>query len=116
MPRPAVPHARRLTSLLLLLAFVATGQGVAALELAWHVGHVEDQHERAPHAEAAGGGSHGDNCQLTVGHTDGRLPVLPGAAALPACPAALLLAGPADPLPGAGRTAPTQSRAPPIPG
>lgn len=107
-------RARRLCSLILLAAFVATGQGVAALELAWHVGHVDDQHERVPHVEAAGGASHGDTCQLTVAQSDGRLPVL--ASKAPARPQS----GGSVQVPalegflGACQVPPTQSRAPPI--
>lgn len=109
-------RARRLLSLVLLAAFVATGQGVSALELAWHVGHVDDQHERAPHVEAAGGASHGDTCQLTVAHSDGRLPILPSAAPAIAQAGGSPLVGPADGLFNACQAAPTRSRAPPIVG
>lgn len=107
-------RARRLLSLVLLAAFVATGQGVAGLELAWHMGHLDDQHERAPHFEAAGGASHADICQLTVAHPDGRLPVRPSAAPAVAEAGGSPLAGPADGPFSSCRTAPARSRAPPI--
>lgn len=114
MPASVGRCTRRLLSLLLLAAFVATGQGVAGLELAWHMGHVDDQHERAPHVEAAGGASHGDTCQLTVAHSDGRLPVLPSAAPAVAQAGGSPLVGPADGPFSTCQAAPTRSRAPPI--
>lgn len=112
MPRPL--GVRRPLSLVLLAAFMATGQGVAGLELAWHVGHGDDQHERAPHVEGAGGASHGDTCQLTVAQSDGRLPVLPSAAPALAQAGGSLAVSAADGLVGARQTARTLSRAPPI--
>ena len=68
MPAPVGHPTRRLLVALLLGAFLATGSGAAALELAWHAIHANDQHAPTPHFEAGGGSVHADRCQLGLAH------------------------------------------------
>jgi len=71
MPASVGHPTRRLLMALLLGAFLATGSGAAALELAWHAIHENDRHAPTPHFEAGGGSVHADHCQLGLAHPVG---------------------------------------------
>ncbi len=65
---------RRATLTVLLAAFTATGQGLSALEVVFHLAAPEQaEHARTPHYESPDSGSHSDHCHLGLHLTDTRL-------------------------------------------
>jgi hypothetical protein len=65
----------RMSSAAVLLAFLATGPGTSALEVAFHlVTRSPRDHARSTHFEAAGAQAHADHCRLGLTGTNGRVP------------------------------------------
>lgn len=105
---------RRAASLFALVGFLATGPGLAGVELGAHLsGLVDPAHARQIHVEAAGSLAHADHCQLGLGCGDGRPPT-----PVPAGPRHRVTAPPTPDHPpevvaAATEAAPSLPRAPP---
>jgi hypothetical protein len=108
---------RRLVSLLALAGFLATGPGLAGVELGAHLlGVVDPSHARQVHIEAAGSLAHADHCQLGLTCGEGRL-ALVGLSVTPRrLSAAPLPASGGASVPASAPTAPSLPRAPPLVG
>jgi hypothetical protein len=63
---------RRVVSLLLTAALVATGPGLALVEARAHAEHGQQDHSRREHFEALGGQDHSDRCTVGIASPPAR--------------------------------------------